>query len=115
MKKLLKNFLTVGLFIFLAFGSQTVFARNDSSSESSNFWENNLQTGVSLRSYRLMKIGYSLRKCNQIIGFEAEEMSRNYGGGSVFTAVKWEGDDYAIITAVFKDNILTNKYQANLR
>ena len=115
MKNLLGKFLSTFLLGAFIFGSQAMFVRAETSTESSRFWENNLQTGVTLRSYNKLKIGMSFRNCNRIIGFEAEEISRNVGGGKVFTAVKWEGDDYAIITAVFRDNILTNKYKANLR
>ncbi len=111
---LIKVFVAV-LFIGLVCNSNAAFANSDFSEESNRFWENNTQTGVTMRSFKRMRIGMTFRACNNIIGFVGEEMSRNYGGGKAFTSVKWEGDDYAIITAVFRDNILTNKYQANLR
>jgi hypothetical protein len=90
--------------------STTNSTKNDSSKS-----DTGSGTGVSKASFDKMRIGMTLDECNEIIGFDATEMTRNTGGGKVFTSVKWEGKDYAIITAVFKDDILTNKYEANLK
>ncbi|CAN5329269.1 hypothetical protein BH10ACI1_BH10ACI1_03280 [soil metagenome] len=103
------------LFLVLVCNSQAVFARTNLNREIGSSWVTLNQTGVTMRSYRRIKIGMSLATVNDIIGFNGSQMSRSVGGGKVFTSYKWEGRDYAIITAVFKDYILTNKYEANLR
>lgn len=72
-------------------------------------------SGVSKASYDKIKIGMKKSEIIKIIGDDGEEMTRSKGGGSTFTSHKWEGSDYAIITAVFKDDVLTNKYEANLK
>ncbi len=72
-------------------------------------------TGVSKASYDKIKVGMKKSEVNKIIGNDGEEMTRSKGGSSTFTSHKWEGSDYAIITAVFKDDVLTNKYEANLK
>ena len=121
MKSLLNGLLMVVLFIGFVSTTQAMSAEtnfvseSNAVSESNHFWENNFGTGVTKKSYKRMRIGMTFRACNEIIGFVGTQMSRNVGGGKVFTSVKWEGSDYAIITAVFRDNILTNKYEANLR
>ena len=115
MKKLLSKVSVAFLFIVLVSGSQTAFANVNFWENNNNSWETNFQTGVSLRSFRAMKNGMSLNKVNAIIGFEGTRMSLNEGGGRIFTSYKWEGRNYAIITAVFDDYRLTNKYQANLK
>lgn len=115
MKSLLIRALVGFLFIVLIFNSRTAFAGTDFSRENFRFWETNFQSGVTKRSYNRIKIGMSFNTVNRIIGFKGTVMTRNVGGGKVFISVKWEGRNYAIITAVFRDNILTNKYEANLR
>ncbi len=81
--------------------------KSDSSSSSG--------TGVSKASYDKIRVGMKKSEIIRIIGNDGEEMTRSKGGNSTFTSHKWEGSDYSIITAVFKDDVLTNKYEANLK
>lgn len=72
-------------------------------------------TGVSKASFNKMRNGMTRDEVNEIIGFDGTEITSNEGGGKVFSSYKWEGKNYAIITAVFEDDILTSKYEANLK
>ncbi|CAN5329406.1 hypothetical protein BH10ACI1_BH10ACI1_03290 [soil metagenome] len=89
--------------------------KTENKSNSTSDSDSDSSAGVSKDSYNKIKVGMSLDKVNEIIGFDGTQMTKSEGGGKVFTSYKWEGSDYAIITAVFKDEILTNKYEANLK
>lgn len=90
-------------------------SKNDSSKDDSSKSDSSSGTGVSKASYEKIKVGMKKSEIIRIIGNDGEEMTRSKGGNSTFTSHKWEGEDYAIITAVFKDDVLTNKYEANLK
>lgn len=91
---------------------------NKSDSKSDNKSEkkpDSSSTGVSKASFNKMRNGMTRDEVNDIIGFDGTEITSNEGGGKVFSSYKWEGKNYAIITAVFEDDILTSKYEANLK
>lgn len=112
------NKLLIGLvFIALSFNAQTAFGKLIFQTEypSAFILDDDSGFGVTMKAYKRIKIGMSLREVCRIIGNDGDEMTRSNGGGNTFTSHKWEGSDYAIITAVFKNQILTNKYEANLK
>lgn len=115
MKSMLTRVLVAILFVGLIYNSQAAFANTNLYRKTLPSWGNSFQTGVTKRSYKRMKIGMTFKAVNKIIGFTGTIMTQNYGGGKEFISVKWEGKNYAIITAVFRDRILTDKYEANLR
>ena len=116
MKSSLKSAVAVLFFIVLVFNSTAAFAdTNLCYVETNSFWETNTQNGLTMRTFNRMKTGMTLAAVNKMIGFKGTVISSQRGGGKLFEAYKWEGDDYRIITAVFEENRLTSKYQANLK
>lgn len=114
MKSSLKSALGALFFIVLVFNSQAAFAETNLCYETNSFWETNTQSGLTKRTFNRMKTGMTLAAVNKMIGFKGTVISSQRGGGKLFEAYKWEGSDYRIITAVFEENRLTSKYQANL-
>ena len=117
MKNLSAKILIGFIFIAVSFNTNQAFGKINVQTEPVTVFslDEEKSFGVTQKAYDKIKIGMSLREICRIIGSNGEEMTRSRGGGSTFTSHKWEGKDYAIITAVFKDSILTNKYEANLK
>lgn len=117
MKNLTAKVLIGFIFIAVSFNSNRAFGGINVQTEPSTVFSfvEEKSFGVTQKAYDKIKIGMSLREICRIIGSNGEEMTRSKGGNHTFTSHKWEGKDYAIITAVFKDSILTNKYEANLK
>ena len=117
MKNLSAKILIGFIFISVCFNTNQAFGKINVQTEPVTVFslDEEKSFGVTQKAYDKIKIGMSLREICRIIGSNGEEMTRSRGGGSTFTSHKWEGKDYAIITAVFKDSILTNKYEANLK
>lgn len=114
MKSSLTSALVAFLFIVLGFNSQAAFANTNLHHETGMFWVTNTQRGLTMRTFNRIKVGMLLSTVNKMIGFQGTVTYSERGGGKLYEAIKWEGDDYRIITAVFEDKRLTNKYQANL-
>lgn len=115
MKNLLTKILVGFLFTVLCFNSQSAFAGTNLRNENSWFSGFGKQTGVTMTSFNKMKKGMLFSSANKIIGFEATvTYSARTEDGKLVQAVKWEGNNYRIITAVFVGNRLTSKYNANL-
>ncbi len=117
MKSSLTSVLFAFLFIVLIFNSQSAFADTKlSACETNPFWTNNLQSGLTMRTFNRIKTGMYLASVNKMIGFEGTvTYDARREDGVLVQAIKWEGSNYRIITAVFVGNRLTNKYQANLK
>lgn len=117
MKSLLNKWVISLVFIALCFNAQTAFGNLSFQTEHQTAFsfDDESNFGVTMKAYKRIKIGMTYHEICRIIGSNGEEMTRSNGGGNTFTSHKWEGSDYAIITAVFKNSILTNKYEANLK
>ena len=72
-------------------------------------------SGLSMATFDSLQNGMTFEEVNEKIGFKGTETFASGTGSRKVMSVKWEGDDYKIITAVFSGNKMTNKYQANLK
>lgn len=113
MKSFLAQVLVSVLFIVLVFNSQAAFARNFENK--GKLISASKQSGVTMASFKRIKVGMTVQAVNRIIGFQGEVIySERDVNGRLHEAVKWEGSNYRVITASFSGNRLTKKFQANL-
>lgn len=93
--------------------SATPYSTSSPSSTSSP--TSNSSSGLTLATFESLTNGMTFEEVNEKIGFKGTETFASGSGSRKVMSVKWEGDEYKIITAVFSGNKMTNKYQANLK
>ncbi len=73
------------------------------------------KASLTLEKFNELKNGMKYEEVVKVLGSEGVETS-NYSSGSFKTTTyKWEGENYARITATFRNGELTTKMQSNLK
>lgn len=73
------------------------------------------KAGLTLEKFNQLQNGMKYEEVVKVLGAEGVETS-NYSSGSFKTTTyKWEGENYARITATFRNGELTTKMQSNLK
>ncbi len=73
------------------------------------------KAGLTLEKFNQLQNGMKYEEVVKILGSDGVETS-NYSSGSFKTTTyKWEGENYARVTATFRNGELTTKMQSNLK
>jgi hypothetical protein len=73
------------------------------------------ENGVTMTSFKRIKLNMSYAEVVEILGKEGEEMSSGGAGGITTIMYKWDGGFMVGVTAMFQDDKLINKSQVGLR
>ena len=73
------------------------------------------KSGLSMDKYNQLKNGMNYKQVVEILGGEGTETMSSGEGKYKVTSYKWEGEDFQFVTAVFMDDKMTSKVQANLK
>lgn len=70
---------------------------------------------LTLEKFNQLNVGMKYDEVVKILGSAGTESSSSSSAGNSYKTFKWEGANSARITAMFKNDVLTSKNQANVR
>lgn len=70
---------------------------------------------LTLEKFEQLTVGMKYDEVAKILGSSGSEASSSSSAGNTYRTMKWEGANNARITAMFKNDVLTSKNQANVR
>jgi hypothetical protein len=96
-------------------GSKTGASPAPSATAASPQGSTDSKSGLTLEKFDRLQNGMKYEEVVRILGAEGVETSNISAGSMQTVTYKWEGENYARITATFQNGELTTKMQSNLK